>query len=113
HGKQDFDETQLHRAVVERMSKSLPAQALIGSLGEGRFGIFIDAERKEALQQLRLFGQALARPFIFNNKELYLPFVIGFVGHEYVQPRWKLLLHQAELALADAKNHRGDLMREF
>lgn len=106
-------ETEIYRALVNRLSRHLPQDSLIGSLGNGKFAIVIRATEQLAYLYLKACWMALSRPFIFDSKEIQLPFTFGMNPARYMVPAWSGQVNRAELALAEAsKNSLGVVVFE-
>lgn len=102
----------LSRAVVERMSRSLPEGVFIGCLEPGRFGIILECNQTLAGAYLEELKLKLSKPF-HVIKPFFLKFTFGVVSSIEYDRAWQALLHKAELALIEAKTNGGNSILHF
>jgi len=106
-GEFTLEERQIYRAIVERINKTMPLGAVMGSLDDHRIGVFIEAPDDDIEKHIQACHAKLRRPFMFHERQLYLPFALALVPSPYTNTDWDTLLRRAEIALTDAERHPG------
>src|SRR5690606_41671802 len=60
-----------------------PLGAVMGSLDDHRIGVFIEAPDDDIEKHIQACHVKLRRPFMFHERQLYLPFALALVPSPY------------------------------
>jgi diguanylate cyclase (GGDEF)-like protein len=102
----------LLRRVAERIRETLRAQDLVARLGGDEFTVLLDALPDAAAERIaEKLVRTLAQPFFYNDIELEVGCSIGIAFVPPHRPDFESLLHAADMAMYEAKQHGRNTWR--